>query len=131
LTGKPASEHREEHAFAADRYDYDLWVLNPPRQQLYEVINRRTKAMFDAGLIAETKSLVERGYREAAPMRAVGYLQALQVVDGTMSEADAINDVAQATRHYAKRQLTWFKKEKGARHVTREEAASALLTSLP
>jgi len=131
LTGKAASEHREEHAFAADRYEYDLWVLNPEREALYDVINRRTRAMFDAGLIAETKSLVERGFREAAPMRAVGYLQALQVVDGTMTEAQAITDVAQATRHYAKRQLTWFKKEKGARHVTREEAQAAILTSTP
>jgi len=126
LTGKAASAHREEHAFAADRYEYDLWVLNPEREALYDVINRRTRAMFDAGLIAETRSLVERGYREAAPMRAVGYLQALQVVDGTMTEAQAITDVAQATRHYAKRQLTWFKKEKGARHVTREEAEHAI-----
>jgi tRNA dimethylallyltransferase len=126
LTGRPASEHREEHAFSADRYEYDLWVLNPERERLYEVINRRTQAMFDAGLVAETKSLVERGYRAAAPMRAVGYLQALQVLDGVMGEAQAVADVAQATRHYAKRQLTWFKKEKGARYGSRDEALRSL-----
>ncbi len=126
LTGKPASEHREAHAFSADRHPYALWVLNPPRERLYEVINQRTKKMFASGLIEETRSLVDRGYRQAAPMRAVGYLQALQVVDGAMTEAEAITDVAQATRHYAKRQLTWFKKEKGARTVTAEEALQSI-----
>ena len=114
LTGKPASEHREEHAFAADRYEYKLFVLNPPRERVYETINQRTRKMFEAGLIDETRALVARGYRAAAPMRAVGYVQALQVVDGTLSLSDAIADVAQKTRHYAKRQWTWFKKEKGA-----------------
>ncbi len=122
LTGKAASEHREDHAFAADRYEYDLWVLNPERERVYAAINARTKTMFASGLVAETRRLVEQGYRDAAPMRAVGYLQALQVVEGTLSEAQAIQETAQATRHYAKRQLTWFKKEKGARHVTPDEA---------
>ena len=130
LTGKPASEHREEHAFAADRYEYGLFVLNPPREHVYEAINRRTREMFESGLIEETRALVEKGYRAAAPMRAVGYLQALQVVDGTMTREQAVDDTAQATRHYAKRQLTWFKKEKGARHVLPGEALLAITSSL-
>lgn len=129
LTGRPASEQREEHSFAADRYAYELWVLNPERETLYAQINLRTKKMFEAGLVDETRALVARGYREAAPMRAVGYLQALQVVDGTMSEPEAISDVAQATRHYAKRQLTWFKKEKGARHVSLADARRLIASS--
>lgn len=128
LTGKAASEHREEHSFSVDRYAYELWVLNPERERLYERINLRARLMFEAGLVAETRALVAQGYRGAAPMRAVGYLQALQVVDGAMSEAEAIADVAQATRHYAKRQLTWFKKEKGARHVAPELALTTILS---
>ena len=63
-------------------------------------------------------------------MRAVGYLQALQVVEGGLTLAQAIQDTAQATRHYAKRQLTWFKKEKGARYVTPAEAVRTI-TSAP
>lgn len=128
LTGKPASEHRDEHSFAVDRYAYELWVLNPERERLYAQINLRTQKLFEAGLVEETRALVAKGYREAAPMRSVGYLQALQVVEGTMSEAEAIADVAQATRHYAKRQLTWFKKEKGARHVVPELALTTILS---
>lgn len=117
LTGEPASVHRERHAFQAARYPFRLWVLDPPREALYAAINARTQAMFDAGLLDETRALVAAGYREAAPMGAVGYAQALQVLDGTMTEAQAIADVAQKTRHYAKRQWTWFKKEQGARFV--------------
>ena len=128
LTGKPASAHREAHAFAADRYPYRLFVLNPPREQVYAAINERTRKMYAAGLLDETRELVRRGYREAAPMRAVGYLQALAVVEGALSEAHALVDTAQATRHYAKRQLTWFKKEKGAVHVAPEAALEAILS---
>lgn len=128
LTGKPASEHREEHAFAADRYEYRLFILNPERERVYEAINARTRTMFASGLVEETRALVARGFREAAPMRAVGYQQALQVVDGGMTEAQAIADTAQATRHYAKRQLTWFKKEKGAVHLAPATALERVLS---
>lgn len=117
LTGEPASAHRERHAFQADRHPYRLWVLDPPRDALYAAINARAKAMFDAGLVEETRALVAKGYREAAPMGAVGYAQALQVIDGAMTVEQAVADVAQKTRHYAKRQWTWFKKERGAEFV--------------
>lgn len=129
LTGKPASQHREEHAFLPDRHVYELFVLTPPdRERLYDVINRRTRSMFEAGLVDETRALVEKGYREAAPMKAVGYVQALSVVDGSLSLEQAIADTAQATRHYAKRQLTWFRKEKGAQPIDPARALEAILT---
>jgi tRNA dimethylallyltransferase len=118
LTGKTASELREAHAFAPDRYRYELWVLDPPRDQLYEAINRRTRQLFESGLIDEVKSLLERGYRNAPPMKSVGYAQALDVVEGRMSVEEAIADTAQKTRHYAKRQWTWFRKERGARFIS-------------
>lgn len=114
LTGKPASAHRAEHAFAADRYSYELTVLDPPREALYRAINQRTQAMFDAGLIDEVRGLVARGYEAAAPMGSVGYSQALKVVLGGVTREQAIAEAAQKTRHYAKRQLTWFRKERGA-----------------
>ena len=114
LTGKPASVHRAEHAFAPERYAHRLLVLNPDRAKLYETINARTQRMFAGGLIEETKSLVERGFRSAAPMRSVGYTQALAHLDGQMTLDEAVADTAMKTRHYAKRQFTWFKKEPGA-----------------
>ena len=117
LTGRPASEHRAQHAFAGERYPHRLWVLMPEREQLYGVINHRAQRMFDEGLLEETRALIDRGYREAAPMRAVGYSQALLCLDGQMTRDEAVADTAMKTRHYAKRQFTWFKKEPGAKFV--------------
>ncbi len=117
LTGKPASVHRAEHAFAGDRYEHRLLVLNPARAELYEAINARTRRMFAQGLVEETQALVERGYRHAQPMRSVGYTQALAHLDGAMTLDEAIADTAMKTRHYAKRQFTWFKKERGAQFL--------------
>ncbi len=114
LTGQTASSFRQSHGFATDRHAHRLFVLDPPREPLYDAINRRTRGMFDDGLIQETKGLVERGYREAPPMRSVGYVQALSVVEGRLTREQALCDAAQQTRHYAKRQYTWFKKERGA-----------------
>ena len=117
LTGQTASAHREQHQFAPLRYRARLWVLTPPREALYETINRRTEKMFAAGLVDEARELIAKGYRHAAPMEAVGYAQALDVIEGRLTEAEAIADCAQKTRHYAKRQLTWFRKEAGAREL--------------
>ncbi len=113
LTGTPASAQRDAHAFVADRHPHALYVLSPERDWLYERINARAKAMFEQGLLEETKALVDRGWRDTAPMRSVGYVQALDCLDGKLTREQAITDLAQATRHFAKRQFTWFKKEKG------------------
>ncbi|GMU62553.1 MAG: tRNA dimethylallyltransferase [Myxococcaceae bacterium] len=117
LTGQSASVHRQAHAFGGDRYPYTLWVLDPDREALYAAINARARAMFDGGLLEEVKALVERGFVGAAPMKAVGYAQALDCLEGRLTREEAIGKTAQATRHYAKRQWTWFKKEPGARFV--------------
>ena len=113
-TGVPASEFRKAHAFSADRYPFQLYVLDPPREDLYQRINARTEALFAGGLVKETRDLLDRGYADAAPMRSVGYVQARAVVEGRMTVPEAIHDTAQETRRYAKRQLTWFRKEPGA-----------------
>ncbi|EAU63633.1 tRNA delta(2)-isopentenylpyrophosphate transferase [Stigmatella aurantiaca DW4/3-1] len=117
-TGVPASVWRREHAFAPDRYPFRLFILEPPREDLYRAIHARTEAMFARGLIEETQALLARGYAEAAPMRSVGYVQARAVAEGRMSREEALQDTAQETRRYAKRQLTWFRKEPGAVHVS-------------
>lgn len=117
LTGVKASELRARHAFAEDRYLHRFFVLSPPRAELYAAIDRRTRAMFDAGLEDEVRRLVARGFRDAPPMRSVGYAEALALVDGELTREEAVLEVAKKTRHYAKRQLTWFRKEPGARFV--------------
>ena len=113
LTGKRPSEQRAAHGFGSARYAYSLHILNPPRVELYRSIDQRTRQMFDQGLVAEVEHLVQQGLRDAPPMKSVGYVQALGVVDGTITVDQAILDAAQQTRRYAKRQLTWFRKEQG------------------
>ncbi|MFZ5471916.1 MAG: tRNA (adenosine(37)-N6)-dimethylallyltransferase MiaA [Myxococcota bacterium] len=130
-TGTPASIHRAAHRFEEDRYPHRLFVLSPPRKTLYAAIDHRTEAMFEAGLVSEVRGLLARGFRDAPPMRSVGYAQALAVVEGRMSLPEAIGEAAQKTRHYAKRQLTWFKKERGARRVESPEALLASVLGSP
>ncbi len=126
LTGERASQQRAQHGFAGDRYRSIFWVLDPPREALYAAINARAKAMFDAGLVDEVRALVADDLRGAAPMGAVGYAQALACLDGQLSLEAAVADTAQKTRHYAKRQWTWFKKEPGARFLKPPWDAAAI-----
>ena len=84
--------------------------LNPPRTALYQRLNRRCAEMFAAGLVDETRGLLER-YGPIKALDSLGYRQAMAVLAGTMSEPDAIAAAQQGHRNYAKRQLTWFRRE--------------------
>jgi tRNA dimethylallyltransferase len=84
--------------------------LNPPRQQLYDRLNRRCAAMFVAGLVEETRGLLAR-YGPVKALDSLGYRQALGVLDGTLIEEEAIAAAQQGHRNYAKRQMTWFRRE--------------------
>ena len=84
--------------------------LNPPRETLYERLNRRCAEMFAAGLVEETRGLLAR-YGAVKALDSLGYRQALAVVSGTLSVDDAIRAAQQGHRNYAKRQLTWFRRE--------------------
>jgi tRNA dimethylallyltransferase len=86
--------------------------LNPERGRLYEQINCRAAEMFDRGLVEETERLVERFGRECRPFGSLGYAQAMAVMDRSMSREEAVADAQQGHRNYAKRQLTWFRREK-------------------
>jgi tRNA dimethylallyltransferase len=84
--------------------------LDPERRELYERINRRAQQMFEAGLIEETKRL-SQSYGRVPPLSSLGYKQALQVLDGELTRERAVESAQQAHRNYAKRQLTWFRRE--------------------
>jgi tRNA dimethylallyltransferase len=90
--------------------------LNPPRQALYERLNRRAAEMFANGLIGETRALVEK-YGRVKAFDALGYRQALAVLDGTMTADQATPAAQQGHRNYAKRQLTWFRREPGVHWI--------------
>ena len=85
--------------------------LNPPRAALYDRINRRAAEMFDRGLVEETTQLVERYGFECRALTSLGYAQAVQVLRGELTRDQAVAATAQGHRNYAKRQLTWFRKD--------------------
>ena len=85
--------------------------LNPPRPRLYERINQRAAAMFDRGLVEETERLIERYGQDCRPLTSLGYAEASAVVRGELSREEAVAQAQQGHRNYAKRQLTWFRRE--------------------
>ena len=116
-TGTAPSKLRAAHGFRPARYPARIHFLDPPREELEQRIAARTRRMFERGLLDEVSRLVAEGFRETAPMRSVGYRQALAVLDGRMTAGEAERDTALETRRYAKRQRTWFRREPGTTFV--------------
>ena len=93
--------------------------LFPNREQLYQRLELRMEAMFAAGLIEETASILARGYApECKPFESIGYKQALQAIQGELSPKDALFYAKRDTRRYAKRQMTWFRQDRGIEVVS-------------
>ncbi len=116
-TGTAPSQLRAAHAFGPARYPARIHFLDPGPEALEARIAERTRRMFERGLVAETEQLVARGFRDAPPMKSVGYRQALAVLDGTLTAEEAERQTLLETRRYAKRQRTWFRREPGTRFV--------------
>jgi tRNA dimethylallyltransferase len=85
--------------------------LNPPRPRLYERINHRAAAMFDRGLVEETERLIERYGPDCRPLTSLGYAEAAAVLQNELTREQAVAQAQQGHRNYAKRQLTWFRRE--------------------
>ncbi len=113
LEGKPFSELEKEHGFKKALYDVCTIGLTAPRDELYGRINTRVVAMLEAGLVEEVKSILARGYAEdVKPFSSIGYREVLSYLKGFIEYEDMLKDIQKNTRHYAKRQFTWFAKEK-------------------
>jgi tRNA dimethylallyltransferase len=111
LTGEPFSVHRRRHQGGTLVYPYVGIALTRPRAELYQRIADRTEAMLAAGWLAEVEALLARGYtRACAAMNSLGYRELLAYVAGEAGWCDTVAAIKQATRHLAKRQLTWFRK---------------------
>lgn len=116
---RPMSELWTEGRPRLEGYTVFKIGLNPPREVLYERINTRVVRMFDGGLIAEVRGLLDHGVPEnAKPFESVGYAEAVAVVRGRMTREQAIESTQTRTRHYAKRQITWFRRESDVRWLT-------------
>lgn len=108
LTGAPVREMRPRDGLARRHL---MIFMDPPRDELYEQINDRTKAMIGSGLLDEVHRLLAAGVDpECKPMGSIGYREAVSLLLGRISAGELEEQVATATRQYARRQLTWFKK---------------------
>jgi tRNA dimethylallyltransferase len=112
LTGKPMSEIHRSGRDALQGYEIIKIGLLPPRAALYARIHQRTAAMLAAGWLDEVRALVASGVSaDAKPFQFIGYSQLREQLAGCASEKDVVQQIQQATRRFAKRQLTWFRKE--------------------
>ena len=112
-TGKPISEHNEKERQKESPYTFAYFVLMDERQKLYDRIEKRIDVMIEEGLLDEVKALYEEGYtRDMVSMQGLGYKEILDYLDGKMTLEEAIYVLKRGTRHFAKRQITWFKREK-------------------
>ena len=109
-TGRPISDHHREGTQPLRGYRVLTLGLNPDRTSLRQVVERRTRAMLERGLLDEVRGLLERGYGPALrPLRAIGYREAVAVVRGEMTSDEAEVAIVTATMQFAKRQMTWFR----------------------
>ena len=110
-TGRKLSDYYKEERNNLDNVSYLKIALNIPRDLLYERINRRVDVMIEAGLESEVRKLLEMRYtRNDWGMKGIGYVEFLDYFDGKCSFQEAVDKIKQNSRHYAKRQLTWFRK---------------------
>ena len=111
-TGKKISEHNEEQKAKESPYDFRYFVLNRDRDVIYDRINKRIDIMIDNGLVDEVDMLLKKGYsRDLVSMQGLGYKEIASYLQGEMSLEEAIYILKRDTRHFAKRQLTWFRRE--------------------
>jgi tRNA dimethylallyltransferase len=111
-SGMTMSQWHERHGFREQRYDAYKIGLKRERGELYERINRRVDGMLQAGWVQEVEGLLEAGYpADLKPFLSIGYRDILLYLGGAVGYADMVTKIKQETRHYSKRQITWFSRE--------------------
>ena len=113
ISGRRLSEFQQEHAFDERPYETMKIALAPAREILYPRINRRVEQMFAEGLLDEVRHLLDRGFSpELKSMRTIGYRESIRHLQGRLTRDEAVALIQRDTRRYAKRQLTWFRRDK-------------------
>lgn len=121
-TGEKISVHNEEQRQRISPYDFRYFVLNMDRTLLYQRIDKRVDLMIAAGLEDEVRWLLNHGYHtDLVSMQGIGYKEMCDYINGNCTREEAIYTIKRDTRHFAKRQLTWFRREKDVRWVNYED----------
>lgn len=112
LTGKPFSSYNKGRKMYESDYDVHYYVLTMNREKLYERINLRVDIMMEKGLLKECETLKDMGYTvDMQSMQGIGYKELLNYLNGKLTLEEAVNMIKQGSRNYAKRQLTWFRRD--------------------
>lgn len=122
MTGEKLSEHNKRERERSSPFDFAYFVLTMDRKKLYERIYKRVDLMFDMGLVEEVKALMAKGYdKSLVSMQGIGYKEVIDYLSGKTSLEECIDIIKRDTRHFAKRQLTWFKREKVVTYIDKDE----------
>ena len=111
-TGKTKTEQEAESRKNGVKYDYKVFAINMDREKLYERINKRVDIMIEQGLIQEVENLLKKYTVFPTSMQGLGYKEVVEYLQGNISKEEMIEKIKMETRRYAKRQITWFKKNK-------------------
>lgn len=111
-TGKNKTEQEKESRKNEVEYDYKVYALDWDREKLYERINKRVDIMLEQGLIEEVKTVYNKYEKFPTAMQGLGYKEVVEYLEGKITKEEMIEKIKQETRRYAKRQLTWFRKNK-------------------
>lgn len=131
LGDRPSSEQRAQHAFGDRPFEMRWLALRMEREALWKQLRERTERMFRDGLVEELRALRQAGFSPALrSLKAIGYREAGQLLDGHIDEAKARESTWIATRRYAKRQLTWFRSEPGVRWLDASRPREVLAEAL-
>ena len=121
-TGRKFSEYNKEQSERNSLYDFAYYAINMDRDALYERIDKRVDMMIDSGLEEEVRGILKMGYdRSLNPLMSIGYKEMCSYIYGECNLTEAVNAIKQNSRHFAKRQITWLKREKDVRFINRED----------
>ena len=122
-TGRKFSEHNEEQRENESPYNFAYFVLGDERERLYDRIEKRIDIMLNEGLVNEVKGLLDKGYkRDLVSMQGLGYKEIAAYLEGEITLEEAVYILKRDTRHFAKRQLTWFRREKEVTFIDKAKA---------
>lgn len=129
LTGQRLSELQASHGFADRPFTYLKIGLAPDRDDLFRRIDRRVELMLEAGLLEETRQLLAKGYSpQLKALQTIGYRECVQYLQGECSLDEAVSLIQRDSRRYAKRQLTWFRKDDSIIWVDSCQESARILT---
>ena len=125
LSGKTYDEYGSNFRVPNERYDLLMYCLTMDRQKLYERINKRVDVMLQLGLVREVEMLMDMGYgKDLVSMKAIGYKEVKEYLEGNENYEDTVEKIKKLSRNYAKRQLTWFRRDKRINWIDVEEYES-------